>query len=75
MTSKEGERDEFVLSSGRQFYANCGIIGLSPHDDHVHEGYDGPVWMDMDDDTWTPEEKRELATYMIALWMRWRERV
>jgi hypothetical protein len=69
------EGDDLVMSSGRRFYANCGIIGLSDRLT-VTEGYDGavPAW----EDGWggavmTTEERREMADYMIALWTKFRD--
>jgi hypothetical protein len=69
------EGDTIIFSSGREFYANRGVIGLSD-DLYVSQGYDGGL------DAWpsegtthfmTPEERRELADYMIALWTKFRE--
>lgn len=61
-------RDTFKLSTGRTFYANNGLIGISPLGAdaavRVSEGYDGGVHVD----EWTAAERRELADYMIALW-------
>jgi hypothetical protein len=57
-------RDGFVLDSGREFYANNNIIGLGPNLE-VSEGHDGGVVCD----DWIPQERAELADYMIALWM------
>lgn len=74
------QRDEYTLSSGRTFYANCGIIGLSPEfaADGVMfaEGYDGHDYTRkryFDDPTneWTQAERLELAEHMAALWMQW----
>lgn len=76
----------YVLSTGRAFYANCGVIGISgeeverdPEDAViVREGFDGDIriaeskWADDTSEDWTPDERRELADYMIALWQRWR---
>lgn len=70
---KSEKRDWFRLSSGREFYANCHIIGLVKEHDgqfEVHEGYDGSIDLKSygDDPDWTPAECAELADYMIALW-------
>ncbi len=61
-------------STGRTFRANCDIIGLAP-DLQVYDGFDGTPFIDANTyvQTFTPEERRELADYMIALWMRFRE--
>jgi hypothetical protein len=69
------EEDELVFSTGRRFYANKGIVGLSPNLE-ISEGYDGGI-----EDKWcepprvlTRAEKVELADYMIALWTEYRVR-
>lgn len=77
-------RDSYQLSTGRIFSANRGLIGLSPHDSTVSEGYDGhvflPCYMDQSfvDDAlsglespWTLAECEELRAFMIALWQAW----
>lgn len=73
-------RDEYELSSGRRFYANCLIIGLNPGLETC-EGYDGDIhtgdsWQGPDlpwGGGWTTDEKRELAEFMIALWTKYRD--
>lgn len=56
--------DRYKLSSGKEFYANHGIIGIAP-DLEISEGYDGGLsWQ------FTKEDKREIAEYMIKLWER-----
>lgn len=72
-------KDGYVLSTGREFYANNGIIGLSPEFGRgaLAEGYDGGIlcepncWNEAQQ--WTAAERTELADYMIALWMKWRD--
>jgi hypothetical protein len=67
---KRVTRDNYELSTGRRFYANCGIVGLSPDDSkklEFHEGYDGGESVD----DWTPGERMELARFMIDLWREW----
>lgn len=68
--------DEYKLSTGRTFYAHNYIIGLDP-DGRVSEGYDGSVNFDRYDygsntfvDDWTLDEKLELASFMVDLWIR-----
>jgi hypothetical protein len=69
--------DRVIFSSGREKYANNGIIGLSP-DMEVTEGYDGGFhqphedWMD-DNSSLTREEQIELADYMIEAWSKFRK--
>lgn len=71
----EGESacdDEFVLEcSGRTFSANQRLISVSPIDYGVCEGYDGGIGPVSE---FTPEERRELADYMIGLWQTFKER-
>lgn len=59
--------DHYVLSTtGRQFYANRGLISCVAIQGgfEIGEGYDGDVSVD----DWTPEERAELADFMIAQW-------
>lgn len=62
--------DVFTLSSGRKIYANRYILGISEDEGTVviSEGYDGGIH---DQDTFTVDEKKELAEYAIGLWKRW----
>lgn len=78
----------YRLSTGREFAANCHVIGMSPQhgarlncdEDGVTlpEGWDGgitvtdPAWADDGSNDMTPDEQREIADYMIALWQSWR---
>jgi hypothetical protein len=66
------DKDTYVLSSGREFYANRGILGIAPREGELYEGYDGGVYIDEPGEEWTADEKRELADYMIALWSQWK---
>jgi hypothetical protein len=66
------EKSGYTLSTGRSFYANGEIIGIDP-DLQTYTGYDGTLntstlWDPLDD--WSPEEKKELALYMIDLWKK-----
>lgn len=68
----DSDADEYILSSGRRFYAHQGVVGLSLDrmaDCEVSHGFDGGV--DVQD--WTPAERVELANFMIALWTVFRE--
>lgn len=64
--------DGFVLSSGREVYANGGIVGLTVFDAYegldTFYGYDGGLSLD----NWTPAERVELADHMIARWQAFR---
>lgn len=77
------QRDrQFELSSGRRVYANHGLVSIARHDEgfEIGEGYDGHIYPEGSrdwsaepevvwvDPPWTPEERAELADYMIALW-------
>lgn len=55
--------DDLIFSTGKKVYANNGIIGISPSGE-ISEGYDG----DIDTENLTPEEKLELANYMLVKW-------
>ena len=62
-------------TTGREFYANHGIIGLSAEDGTVYEGYDGHLWetpADLDGPSFlTAQEVMELRDFMIATWTKW----
>lgn len=74
-----------VLSTGKKIYAGQGIIGLSEEmldkDDPwiFTYGFDGEVFKNGIDDegkevaTLTPQERIELAEYMIGLWTKFLE--
>lgn len=65
----------YTLTTGRRVYANRGILGIDEQGS-VSEGYDGGVELERDwDDTfqsWTPEERTELADEMIRRWTRFK---
>lgn len=65
--------DRFTLSTGRQFYANCGILGMSEEIMIISEGYDGRLYdcEEGGDEPLTPAERVEVAEYMINLWRKW----
>jgi len=80
MVEKE---DGFVLSTGREIYANNCILGLAPvHDGNeslcISEGYDGGVYSDHDsqwrdkEDLLTNDELIEIAEYMIQQWINFK---
>jgi hypothetical protein len=60
--------DTLVLSSGREVYVHLGIIGLGPTL-KVYNGYDSPIYLAEDDDSWSPLERQELALLMIRRWI------
>ena len=64
----------YRLSSGREFYATRGIIGIGPDcgADELGEGDDGAIVVVRDWDPhftpWSAEERAELADEMIRRW-------
>lgn len=69
----------YQLSTGREFCANVGSIGISP-DGTVFTGYDDQIDFSPDfygdardgDYRWTQAEKVELANVMIARWHKFK---
>jgi hypothetical protein len=74
------EHDCYTLeSSGRDFFANLGILGMSPELE-ISDGYDGNAsilehrgWWDTHDSPpeFNDPEKREIALEMIRRWSLW----
>lgn len=62
-------KDGVVFNDGQKVYANCGILGINESLD-IFEGYDGGVDNQC---SWTAEQRKELAEYMIELWRRFGE--
>ena len=69
------KRNEFILSNGKEFYANQGIIGIAPtgKDDgatFLYEGYDGSLYDQYADfeNEFSNDELIEIAEYMIEQW-------
>ena len=58
-------------TTGRVDYANCGIIGISDGC-LLFGGYDDGF---SDADSLTPEERNELADFMVAQWEQFRSGV
>lgn len=65
--------DRLVLPTGRAIYSDGGVIGLQAFPDE----WDGPdVYVvaradesdAVDASEWTPEERRELAEFMVMRW-------
>lgn len=72
------DRDIIRLASGRELYANCGIVGIDAEGE-VSEGHDGGVPGANgdaleDSDNWSPQECRELADLMMERWQRYRSK-
>jgi hypothetical protein len=69
------EGDRLIMDDGTKYYANVGIVGLSPKLE-ISEGYDGGImdWENDEDEGKLPLKHRlELAEYMIALWTKYKE--
>lgn len=64
-----------IECSGREIYANGGILGLGEetedtwmtYENAIPEGYDGDIRCS----DWTADERKEVADYMVGLWQRW----
>ncbi len=79
------EGDDIFLSSGKQLDVHCGILGLAREDNRllITEGFDGYVdhyCFSCEEgtctkSTLTPEEKIEVADYMIAMWQEYKDSV
>lgn len=67
----DDEKNEYVLASGRRFYAFGNILGVD-RDGVLTYGHDGTVGrrdrVGGDDDPFTDGERREIADAMIARW-------
>ena len=73
--------DGFVLSTGREFPANCHLLGINDTLE-ITEGYDDVIdeacdhaYLNDDLNPFTPEERREVADYVISLWNEWADTV
>lgn len=72
---------EWVLSSGRRMYGYSDVVGISADASYLAHG-DGTLEIlephpsqpgGLIESPFTPEERREIAEHMIALWQRWRD--
>ena len=64
-----GFTDHFQFSTGTEVYCHAQTFGIDPGL-NLAGGFDGGV----DDREWTPDERKELADYMIGLWTKYREK-
>ncbi len=64
------EGDDVIFDSGKKLDANGGIIGLNQRLE-AYGGYDQDLDWGGSDELLTPDERMELAEYMIALWRRY----
>lgn len=71
-------KNKFILSSGKEIYANNGIIGISEDSLGIYHGYDGDIFYPLEE--WEKEEEKkpylntselkEICLYMENLWKR-----
>lgn len=65
--------ERIVFDTGKEIYADQGIIGLDVNNLHIYDGYHGLIWCDSflgknQKKFLTQEERGELADYMINKW-------
>jgi hypothetical protein len=70
------DKDHFELSSGKRFYAHAGLLSVRAADASLFYGYDGyveyvPEGEKPGEGDLTPEERAEIAEYMMELWREW----
>lgn len=69
--------EQVILSTGKTFSANMGILGIRRGDDYsseevkenvliISEGADFPLNIEL-----TKSEKQEISEHMAALWIEW----
>jgi hypothetical protein len=65
-----------ILTTGRRFYCFMGLIGLND-EMLITEGFDDKVRLEgqpgEDRPHFTPQERTEIADYMIALWNNYKK--
>lgn len=76
MNLTPGKTDEYVLSTGKTFYAHGGTLsptsnlGLAYGADGMVEEAPGDR-IDEDDKKFTSAERHEIGSFMISLWLEW----
>ena len=68
--------DDLIMDDGKVYYANNGIVGLSP-EGNIHGGYDDTIHLVDHDDGVAMDyalvipkaHRREIAEYMIRQWV------
>ena len=62
----------FTLNTGKTFHANNGLLGIGVRREGVDVvgGSDDSVELPWNDD-FTKEERLEIATHTIKLWVKW----
>ena len=72
--------NDYVLSTGKRFYANNGILGLAVDKsgeaecrcDELSHGYDGGFLHFREEGcVFSAEERREIAEAMVERWREW----
>jgi len=63
----------FELSTGREFWAPSGILGISPRPMLASRLYGGRG-IRLDEKSLTHAERIEISEFMIALWLEWADR-
>lgn len=73
--TKDNDNGGYILSNGRRLYAAMGCIGIDESLSVVCGSDDGILVRDAGmvnvSEALTPEERREFADYVIALWNQW----
>ena len=76
------DADTIKLSTGKEVYAFCGIVGISLTDkeNQLTYGFDGKIHVvgvkpEPDPDDLTNQEAIELAELMIARWTEYRNSI
>ena len=62
--------------SGRELYANAGIVGITPTNPRgIFGGYDDCIesGRSEDEEDLTQDERVEIADFMIALWTQFKQ--
>lgn len=63
------ENEELIFSTGKRVYANNEFVGLSDDFSLIATGWDDTICREK----LSPEERCELADYMIAQWTMFKE--
>lgn len=68
------DEDNIILSTGKEFYANNGLIGIGRDEKgriEISGGYDQMVDYGDRPSIFSHQEKLEIFEYMIILWREW----
>jgi hypothetical protein len=61
------DQNRYRLSTGTEFAAHGGVLGMDAQGRGISEGWDGGV----DETRFTRRERLEIAGYMMRRWFRW----